>query len=120
MTVWTPKRVVLLLAGFAFYLTSYGVYASFLGGIDGLPPLREVDWPGQVSGVEQLPAPKRENQANVKLQHAFGPESDVLRRLIKVEADNGLVLATDDFQIQNDGRVKLEPFPGGLFGQSAD
>ena len=118
--MWTPKRVVLLLAGFGFFFSSYGVYAHFLGGIDGLPPLPEGYWPGQAAVAEAAPTPPRTTLVEAKLEQAFGSESDVLRRLVKVEADNGMVLATDDFVIQPDGRVKLQPFRIALFGKTDD
>ena len=36
-TVWTPKRVLLLVVGFFLFSMAYMVYAHFLGGINGLP-----------------------------------------------------------------------------------
>jgi hypothetical protein len=37
--MWTPKRILLLVLGFVTFWLAYGVYAYFLGGVDGLPPL---------------------------------------------------------------------------------
>ena len=37
--MWTPKRVLILVGGFALFLVGYAIYSYFLGGIDGLPPL---------------------------------------------------------------------------------
>ena len=37
--MWNPKRATLLVAGFVLFVVCYFVYAYFLGGIDGLPPL---------------------------------------------------------------------------------
>ena len=43
--MWTPKRVLLLVLGFAVFITAYFVYAHFLGAIDGLPDLPRTYWP---------------------------------------------------------------------------
>ena len=43
--MWTPKRIVLLALGFFVFFAGYLLYASCLGGIDGLPPLPDVDMP---------------------------------------------------------------------------
>ena len=54
--------------------THFGqVYAHFLGGIDGLPPLPEEFWP-QPNLVETDPPPLRENEADRKLRLAFGED----------------------------------------------
>src|SRR5262249_33645786 len=39
LTVWTPKRVLLLASGFVLFFAAYAGYARVLGGIDGLPAL---------------------------------------------------------------------------------
>ena len=39
MTVWNPRRVLLLVLGVALFGAVFGVYARLLGWIDGLPQL---------------------------------------------------------------------------------
>jgi hypothetical protein len=39
--MWTPKRLLLLVAGFGLFFGSYQIYVHFLGRYDGLPPLPE-------------------------------------------------------------------------------
>ena len=74
--MWTPKRLVLLACGFAVFLTVYVVYAySFLGGIDGLPPLPVAYWPITDPNREPDPVVKRPPSIiNQKLRVAFGED----------------------------------------------
>lgn len=117
--MWTPRRVLLLLAGGAAFLVVYGVYGLFLGGIDGLPQLPAEYWPDAASRADIVVPPPQALWADQKLQQAFGPQSDVVRRNIKVEAQSGGVfLATDTCDILDDGRVKLTPLRVAIFGKS--
>ena len=43
--MWTPKRILLMTLGLVLFLASYLCYTSYLGGVDGLPPLPEGYWP---------------------------------------------------------------------------
>jgi lipopolysaccharide export system protein LptA len=117
--VWTPKRVLLLAAGFVVFLTAYLVYAHFLGGIDGLPPLPEAYSPiaSDGGGPPETPPPPQENSANSKLRLAFANSWDEIKyRKIKLELQQrGIVLAAQDATIQPDGTVKLEPFSLAVF-----
>lgn len=113
--MWTPKRIVLLTFTFVLLLSSYRVYAYFLGGIDGLPPLDEKYWPGERPA--ETPRAQR-NQVDVKLQMAYGEECEELKRPIKVEASaKGALLASDEFIIERDGRVRLAPVSLALFSK---
>lgn len=115
--MWTPRRVLLLAAGFAFFLCTYGVYGYFLGGIDGLPPLPEEYWPSDTPTVLELP-PQRENEAERKLRMAFGEDEKVRNCSIKLEiATRGLVMAAEQVQPERDGRLKLTPFHIAIFGK---
>ena len=54
--MWTPKRIVLLVLGFCLFFSAYTAYArSFLGHIDGLPPLPEAY--RRCNGCDPLPGP---------------------------------------------------------------
>jgi lipopolysaccharide export system protein LptA len=115
--MWTPKRITLLMGGFAAFFTAYQVYSAFLGGIDGLTPLPADYWP-VADGTEQpMPAAPIVNLADRKLQQAFGEACEELRRNTKLEVRNrGLVLAVDEF-MPVDGRVQLKPFSAAIFGK---
>jgi hypothetical protein len=116
--VWTPKRVLLLSLGFAVFFAAYLVYASFLGGINGLPPLPLECLPS--ADAEPVnPPPPRKNQVDQKLRMAFGEDCRELKRAIKLEVRaHGIVLTADQFVIEKDGRVLLKPFSIALFGKS--
>ncbi|HMC88741.1 MAG TPA: hypothetical protein VKI17_04295, partial [Gemmataceae bacterium] len=109
--MWTPKRVLLLAAGFVVFLTAYLVYAHFLGGIDGLPPLPEAYSPIASDGGDppRPPSPPQENSADSKLRLAFANFWDEIKnRKIKLELQQrGIVLAAQDATIQPDGTVRL-------------
>jgi len=107
--VWTPKRILILIAGLAIFLSGYGVYAYFLGGIDGLPPLP----PEYCELGPPIAAPSGApvNAIDTKLKQAFGEECEELKRMIKLDLRRkGWGLASDQFEPEKDGRIKLTPF----------
>src|SRR5581483_8448485 len=115
--MWTPRRILLLVVGFATFFCCFHVYAYFLGGIDGLPPLPEDYWP-VADGQVPEPLPVRENAAELKLRLAFGENEKVKNCPIKLEIRaRGLVLATEDVAPEKDGRVKMTPFFIAIFGK---
>ena len=115
--MWTPKRILLLLGGFAAFFTAYQVYSAFLGGIDGLTPLPEDYWPVADGSQAPMPMAPLVNLADRKLQQAFGEACEELRRNTKLEVRNrGLVLAVDEFT-PVDGKVRLKPFSAAIFGK---
>lgn len=119
--MWTPKRILLLAVGFALFCAAYMIYAHFLGGINGLPPLPD-DYGPIVGGGRPIPPDEdRENEADRRLGLAFGPDCDeVKNRNIKVELHSrGMVLAAQDIKFE-DGRVKLTPFSLAIFGKDRD
>jgi lipopolysaccharide export system protein LptA len=120
--MWTPKRVILLVAGIAVFLTGFEVYAYFLGGIDGLPPLPAFYQP--IPGViaVQPVGPPRESETDHKLRQGFGPDCEEVHRPIKLDVrSKHMVLATNDVKIdeEHDGRVKLIGFSLAVFGSNA-
>jgi hypothetical protein len=101
------------------FVTAYELYATFLGGIDGLTPLPADYWPPEGPAAPPAPLPPRSNLANVKLQQAFGQDCPELKRTIKLDLRNrGLVLAVDEFTPQPDGRVLLQPCSLAMFGKT--
>lgn len=116
--MWTPKRILLLVLGFVVFCFAYGVYAYFLGGVDGLPPLppeceasTNPDDPPDID-------PRQRPEVERKLVMAFGDECPELKRPIRMEmVARGIVLAAGDFKVEPDGRVKLWPFSVIIFGK---
>lgn len=118
--MWNFKRVLLMIAGFAAFFTCFTVYAHFMGGIDGLPPLPPAYWPPDpsTSGSDVLPVTPRD-EVNRKLAQAFGEHNDVLDRTIKLETSRrGMVMATDKFEIMDDGKARLQPLRVAIFGKA--
>ncbi len=125
--MWTSKRVLLLLAGFALFVFSYQVYSNVLGlgGIDGLTPLPEAFWPPSGDArVPVAPIKPRINFARIKLTQAFGEGSPELDRLIMLDMPaRGLVIAVDDIKIMpapNNDWVLLAPFSIAIMKASPD
>jgi hypothetical protein len=118
--MWTPKRVLLLVASLAVFLTGYEVYAHFLGGIDGLPPLPAAYVADPLRPHIDLP-PQKESDADRKLRQAFGSECDEVKRPIKLDVrSRRMVLATTQVKVDEpDGRVKLFDFSLALWGNNA-
>jgi hypothetical protein len=116
--VWTPKRILLLALGFGVFCTLFIVYSVFLGGIDGIMPLPQEYWPSDIIVTIPEGGP-RENEAVKKLKVAFGPDSmEVRERTIKLTIPTrGMVLATNEVKILDDGRVRIVPFSVALFGK---
>jgi lipopolysaccharide export system protein LptA len=121
-TVWTPKRVMLLVSGFVVFLAGYVLYARYLGGIDGLPALPECY---RYSDDPTPPPPPvvKPNKLQEKLRLAFGEECPELDYAIKLEVDaKGLVVAAKEFFIERDdeprkGQVRLAPLGVAIFGK---
>ena len=117
--MWNPKRVLLLAMGFALFFTAYLVYAYFLGGINGLPPL-PADYVEIKMDTDPELLPSRENEADRKLGVAFGPDCDEVKRNITVELQSrGMVLAAQDIKFE-EGGVTLTPFSLAIFGKERE
>ncbi len=117
--MWTPKRIVLLAAGFAFFFSGYAVYARFLGGIDGLPPLPEryLEALDPVVREVEVPQAVKHSRLEYKLKQAFGDNCVQLNQPIKLELHaKRTVLAAEEFRILADGRAYLKPLSLALFG----
>jgi hypothetical protein len=109
---------MLLVVGFVVFSSGYTVYANFLGGIDGLPPLPESYLAEVVADSGDSPGQKTKiNPLMGKLIQAFGPDCEELNRPIKLELHaKRTVLAAHEFNIEQDGRVRLTPLSLALFG----
>jgi hypothetical protein len=109
---------MLLVCGFLVFFAGYAGYArSYLGGIDGLPPLPEKYWPNPDSPILDWKRP-RTSALEDKIKQAFGLECPELSRAIKLELrSRSMVLAAAEFIITEDGRVQLSPISIALFGK---
>jgi len=113
--VWTPKRILILIAGTFLFLAGFAVYDYFLGGYDGLPPLPEDCLP--IAGDRPfVPVDPKDPECDKKMRIAFDVASEEARRkLILDSTTRNMLLAVDQFDIEDDGRVKLSPFSVALF-----
>ncbi len=120
--MWTPKRLLLLLLGTVVFTAAYGVYAHFLGRVDGLPALPEDFAISASTEIDTEQRPVIEIEVDRKLKLAFGVDCAELKRTIKIEVKaRGIVVATDQFIIERggerDGQVRMEPFSIAIYGK---
>src|SRR5215510_7720710 len=83
--VWTPKRILILIAGTFLFLAGFVVYDYFLGGYDGLPPLPE-DCLRSESDVPIDQWPQRDPESAKKMRIAFGAEAEEARRKLILDS----------------------------------
>ena len=118
--MWSPKRVLILVSCTLFFLSGYGVYAFFLGDIDGLPVLAAEFFPPDLG--DDKPGVPQESLRDAMIRQAFGPGSAELHRPMRLLVrDKGMVLSAGQFDIdKDDGRVKFAPFSAAIFPQNKD
>src|SRR5262249_8179076 len=107
-------------AGVVLFLASYLGYASYLGGVDGLPPLPEGYWPNPVKPEPTEPGKRRATPLLVKkLEEAFGKDCPEAKQPIKIEVQaRGLILESKEFEILDTGRVRLIPLSVAVYGKT--
>jgi hypothetical protein len=116
--VWTPKRILILVAGLVSFLFVYGVYVFFLGVYDGLPQLPKDFKPGPPPDIAKQPV---EDRIEKKLRDAFGVGCPELKRSIQLDLPKkGWGLAANHFDPEPDGRIKLTPFSAFMIPKSKD
>ena len=120
--MWTPRRVVLLLAGLALFGGSYLTYSRALGWLDGLPQLP--DKFRDSTGGEFRPPERATSPTVEKLREAFGPDCPELSdqnyptKLEFRNGDSSVVLAAGATPlVPNSHRVTLSPFSVAMFGK---
>ncbi len=118
----TPRRTLLLLAGFVLFGCAYGAYAHFLGWLDGLPQLPDKFL--EPSGGEFMPPVNQESPTQVKLALAFGPKApEIDYRLYETQlefrrGESSVLLAAGPCPANPDSaRVTLSPFSLALFSK---
>jgi hypothetical protein len=123
LTVWTPKRVLLLAAAFLLLFGAYEVYAHFLP-IDGLPQLPDKYLPGPGDPEIEEPHPStRPDLVASKLRQAFGDLcKEALSKYYPIKLElrgRNMILAAGDFNFEHDaeGRVRLSPVSVAMFSK---
>ncbi|MFO0928413.1 MAG: hypothetical protein U0736_15535 [Gemmataceae bacterium] len=116
--MWTPKRIVILSAGFvALFMVYLGYGFTEVGRIDGLPPLPGEYWPDPGTNVI-TPPPRGVSKLEQKIKRAFGPDCKELKRAIRLEVHSrNMILAAEQFKVASDGRVVLAPISVALTGK---
>ncbi|MBM3979464.1 MAG: hypothetical protein FJ304_04125 [Planctomycetes bacterium] len=118
----TPRRTLMLLAGFLIFGAGYAVYARALGWLDGLPQLPDAML---VHGEGEFRPPVlNESPTQVRLTDAFGPkapETDYAyypNQFSFVQGDSIVVLASGPVPSNpNSHRVTLSPFSLAVFSK---
>src|SRR5262249_9129339 len=116
MTVWTIKRILILVIALLVCLGGFAIYTLLLGAFDARPPLPITFLPS--SDYSPLSPDERLTPlADQKLEQSFGPACKELKRPIRLWLpEKGVAFAAGDFTIdQTDGRVKLAPFSAALY-----
>jgi len=115
--VWTFRRLMLLGMSAILFVMSYGVYALFLGAVDGLPVL-PAEWGVPDPMVPQVFPPGERERL---IEKAFGKNCDELNRPVKLLVrDKGMIVSAGQFSIETDGRVKFSPFSAAMFPKNKD
>jgi hypothetical protein len=119
--VWTPKRIVMLVGGFALFFVAYAAYsATYFGAIDSLPPLPEAfKRPESKPGGTRRDPPThtRVTKIDLKLEQAFGIGCPEMKRPIKLDLNaKGMAIVSEESPFEG-GKLKLEPISIALFGK---
>lgn len=112
--MWTPKRVLLLAAGFVLFFGAYLAYGDLLGGVGDIP-LPEDYWPRSTEVTPPYSTPPI-STVDQRLLEAFGPGCPELHRPIRLGSGlRGMYLAADSFTIEDNGKVRLQPVSLAIF-----
>lgn len=119
----TPRRTLLLLAGFVLFAGAYAVYAQLLGWLDGLPQLPAKMLVSAAPG-SFVPPERATSPTQQKLIEAFGeksPETNYSHYETQIEFRNGessiVVAAGKPPSNPNSKRVTLSPFSIAVFSK---
>lgn len=120
--MWTPRRVLILLAGTVLFAAVYGVYSAALGWIDGLPQL-----PSKMlaQGKGEFRPPDRPVLPTIQLlREAFGPgcseenTTTYANQFTFKSGDSWVVVATGRVPNPDGSKsVTLTPFSVAVFGK---
>jgi hypothetical protein len=106
--MWSPRRLLLMIASFAVMLLAYQVYSFFLGHYDGLPPLPP-EYRYSATGNTSIDDNdaryvNRQHEINKMLERAFGPKCPEVNRMRSFEIgkpDNRTVFAFDEHRLED-------------------
>ncbi len=114
--MWTPKRVLILLAGLTACLVAFALYSTFLGNIDGLPPLPRIML-GHEGHVILPPHRDNGNEADLRLEKGFGTGCEEMRRPLRIWLpDKGIAFSAGEFNIdKKNGSIRLAPFSVAMY-----
>ena len=120
--MWTPKRLLLLIGGFAAFTLVYVLYTlTALGRINTLPPLPDQYKPSEGNDSSPVVRPSRPLTPTLlerKLAMAFHPGCEELTWPVRLELNaKSMVIAAWKFELADRGRVKLELMSLALFGR---
>lgn len=119
--MWTPKRILLLIAGFLFFFTCYQVYSFFLGRYDGLAPLPAEYRPNANQPIAApLANASGQNSALTGLKEAFGEKCEEINRSIFEWRNQGIIIAYDQRKLLPNGRLLLSKVSVAIFSQNQD
>jgi lipopolysaccharide export system protein LptA len=121
--MWTPRRIFLLVVGLIFFGSAYGVYAYFLGWIDGLPTLPILYAERAPYKPDAMPTVRAEgNPTAQRIRQAFGPSAPELRYYIKADskAKGILVVGHEMTKPDAEGKVTITPCSVAIFGKTRD
>ncbi len=115
--MWTPKRILLVSACFLAFFTAYLAYSfTYIGRIDGLPPLPEIY---QFESSAELPPARkpRSDKLTEKLRQAFGPNAKELNWAIRIDIHSrDMLVCAEQFEVI-EGRVCLTPLSIAILGK---
>ncbi|MBY0460236.1 MAG: hypothetical protein K2V38_23215, partial [Gemmataceae bacterium] len=121
----TPRRMLLLLAGFVLFGGAYFLYARLLGWLDGLPQLPAEMLVPRDPGTFQPPV-RLISPTQQKLIEAFGPNSPETKyqpyefQMEFRTGDSSVVVASGKPPLdpsQKSKRITLKPFSVAIFGR---
>jgi hypothetical protein len=117
--VFTAKRALILFIALLASLCAYAVYVFFFGIIDGMQVLPLEYWPSTDKGPLS-PLSSGRTITDQKLEQAFGPGSEELRRPLRLwSPDKGIAFSAGEFTItQETGLVRFAPFSAAFFHKS--
>src|SRR5262249_49354454 len=84
ITVWTAKRILILVVGLVVTLSSFATSTLYLGAIDGVQPLGPDKLPREGPGDPPPWDPEDQNLVDQKLKMAFGPSCKELQRPLRL------------------------------------
>jgi hypothetical protein len=120
ITVWTAKRILILVVGLVVTLCSFATYTLYLGAIDGVQPIGPEKLPREGPEDPDIWNPEDQNLVDQKLTMAFGPSCKELQRPLRLWLpDKGIAFAAGEFFIEkSDGKVRLSPFSAAFYHKS--